>query len=254
MSQQQVPFGSFPTPITSELIASKTIRLSAVHVAEGGVYWNETRPVEGGRGVVVFHDGEKSADLFPAPWNARSTVHEYGGGEYCVDGGDVYFCNFSNQAIHRVQSIIEEPKRLTPESNYRYTDFVLTKTRSRKIICVREDHSGEGEAVNTLVAVSLADPSDVQVLVDGEDFYASTCLSPCGNKLAWLTWNHPAMPWDGTELWVRGVRCVLGPSQALSSRRLRTHNTPSPQPIASLPSFSSHKLRCTIHTHTLLGR
>ena len=201
---QIAPYGSWRSPITSELIVSRALGLGQVALDGGDVYWLETRPLEGGRSVVVrlTPDG-RCADVTPAPYNARTRVHEYGGGAFAVSKGEVLFANFADQRLYR-QKVGEEPEPLTPAGPFRYADGVFDERRGRTI-WVREDHTTpEREPANALVAVPLA-PGAQRVLVSGNDFYASPQLSPDGTRLAWLTWNHPNMPWDGCELWVAAV-------------------------------------------------
>jgi hypothetical protein len=134
----------------------------------------------------------------------RTRVHEYGGGAYAVAGSTVYFSNWQDQRLYR-QDPGEEPRPITPEAAFRYADGVIDHLRGR-LICVREDHMVEDrEAANTLVALDLDGEGEAQVLASGYDFYSSPRLSPDGTRLAWLAWNHPNMPWDGTELWVAGL-------------------------------------------------
>jgi dipeptidyl aminopeptidase/acylaminoacyl peptidase len=127
-------------------------------------------------------------------------VHEYGGGDFAVSAGTVVFANFADQRVY-IQSDGGEPKALTPPGELRYADLVIHPGCNR-LFCVREDHSVAGQTVNTLVSIELDQENSGRVLVSGNDFYSSLRLSPDGSRLAWLTWNHPAMPWDGTELWV----------------------------------------------------
>jgi dipeptidyl aminopeptidase/acylaminoacyl peptidase len=202
MAQTQfAPYGSWKSPITSALIVKGSIGVGQVELDGEDVYWIEMRPSEAGRSVIVRRtpDG-KTFDVTPRPFNARTRVHEYGGGDYLVVDETVYFSNFDDQRLYG-QSKDTQPEPLTPNTSMRYADPVLDSKR-RRLISVREDHSGEGEAVNTLVSISLEDGSQQRVLVSGNDFYSSPRLSPDGSRLAWLTWNHPNMPWDGTELWV----------------------------------------------------
>jgi len=195
------PYGSWKSPISSDLIVSSSIRLGAIAIDGGYVYWNEGRPTEGGRNVIMRYDSEGNyREMTPATLNARSLVHEYGGGEYLVDDGRIYFSNFSDRCIYRKVGG-GSCKPLTTETAYRYADFVWNRLYG-KLICVREDHTAGGEPINTLVAVNTSNGEDIQVLVKGADFYASPCLNSMGDKLAWISWNHPNMPWDGTELWV----------------------------------------------------
>ncbi len=142
-------------------------------------------------------DGSTS-DVNPPPFNARTRVHEYGGGDFVVHRGTVFFANFEDQRLYSV-SPGGEPEPLTSDVAHRYADMTVDAGRGR-LISVCEDHSAGGEPVNEIVGISLTDGAET-VLVSGNDFYSSPRLSPDGGSLAWLTWNHPNMPWDGTELW-----------------------------------------------------
>ena len=201
------PYGSWKSPITPALIVAGGIGLSQVALDGEDIYWIEQRPSEGGRNVIVkcAPDG-RTADVTPAPFNARTRVHEYGGGAFAVAEGVIYFSNFADQRLYR-QRPGAAPEPITPVIALRYADGVMDRRRNR-MICVREDHLlSDQDAVNTLVSVNLAgddaaEAAGGQVLVAGNDFYSSPRLSPDGSWLAWLTWNHPNMPWDGTELWV----------------------------------------------------
>ncbi|MBN1979064.1 MAG: S9 family peptidase [Anaerolineae bacterium] len=216
MPKQIAPYGSWKSPITTDLIVSKTIGLGQIALDGQDVYWSEGRPSEGGRNVIVRRtpDG-RTTDVTPPPFNARTRVHEYGGGAFFVFDGTVYFSNFADQRLYR-QDAGNEPQPVTPEIALRYADGVFDRQRA---ICVREDHTEPGrEAVNAIASIDL-ESGDSQVLASGHDFYASPRLSPDGAQLAWLAWNHPNMPWDGTELWIGELqpdgslghaRCVAG--------------------------------------------
>jgi dipeptidyl aminopeptidase/acylaminoacyl peptidase len=215
------PFGSWKSPITSDVIVAGSIRLGEIRLDGETIYWSEGRPTEGGRNVVVRRtpDG-KTTDVTPAaPFNVRTRVHEYGGGAYIVADQVVYFSNFADQRLYR-QQLDSAPEPITPEVNLRYADAVFDRQRQR-LICVREDHLRQAhEPTNSIVAVE-AQPEILnggQVLVSGSDFYASPRLSPDGSRLCWISWNHPNMPWDGTELWVAEVNAdgSLGKSQCLA--------------------------------------
>jgi dipeptidyl aminopeptidase/acylaminoacyl peptidase len=208
MGERQVaPYGSWKSPITSELIVRGSVGLTGPALDGADVYWTEVRPTEDGRSVVVRLEGDARRDLFPAPFNARTRVHEYGGGDYLVHGGTLYFSNFSDQRLYRVAPEEAQPRPLTPESQsrLRFADMTPDETR-RRLIAVREDHTAdEHEPANTLVALRLdmgAEENTGEVLASGYDFYSSPRVSPDGKYLAWLAWRHPNMPWDGTELWV----------------------------------------------------
>ncbi len=199
-------YGSWKSPIGSDLVASKTTRLGYLSLDGDRIYWIEVRPNEGGRCVIVrwTPDGNIS-DVTPSPFNARTLVHEYGGGMYSVNKGIIYFCNFDDQRIYR-QEPGAAPYPITPKADLRYADIIVDHQRSR-LICVQEDHRVPNrEARNTLVSINLKGNNESQILVSGNDFYSSPRLSPDGSRLAWLTWNHPNMPWDGTELWIGELR------------------------------------------------
>ncbi|HEX73653.1 MAG TPA: S9 family peptidase [Dehalococcoidia bacterium] len=201
-SPRMTPYGSWKSPITSEMIVAETVGLGQIAIDGEDIYWIETRPVEGGRYVIRHWSPDRQAvDVTPSPFNARTLVHEYGGGSFVVAGGTIYFSNFSDQRIYH-QTHVSQPRPITPEANLRYADGVIDRRRGR-IICVREDHTNaRGEVVNTLVSINLNGSDGCQVLVSGNDFYSSPKLSPDGSRLTWLTWNHPNMPWTQTELWV----------------------------------------------------
>ena len=196
------PYGSWKSPITSDLIVAESFGLGQVHLDGDDVYWVEMRPSEGGRNVVVRRTPNgRISDVTPPPFNVRTRVHEYGGGAFVVSEEVVYFSNFTDQRVYR-QKPGGEPRPITPEAPLRYADFVIDRRRLR-MVCVREDHTNAGEeAVNTLVSLDLEGGGAGGVLVSGNDFYSSPRVSPDGSRLTWLTWNHPNLPWDGTELWV----------------------------------------------------
>ena len=197
------PYGSWKSPITSDLIVEGSVGLGQTAFDGDDIYWIELRPKESGRNVIVKRSpGGANVDVTSPPFNARTRVHEYGGGEYLVSNGIVYFSNFSDQRLYK-QEGQGTPQSLTGAGDVRYADGTLDQARGR-IIYVREDHRNTGaEPVNSIATVNI-EPGDEfgSVLVEGNDFYSSPRLSPDGTQLAWLTWNHPNMPWDGCELWV----------------------------------------------------
>ena len=195
-------YGSWISPITSDLIVSETVRLGQVILGNESTYWTEGRPQEGGRNVIVCctADGQVN-DVTPEPFNVRSRIHEYGGGAFAVVDKTVYFSNYLDNQIYR-QGMGTRPVAITSGSGRRYADFAIDEKRNR-LICVVEDHSdlSQNEPVNSLMSLNLVDGM-TQIIAGGNDFYASPCISRDGSHLAWLTWNHPNMPWDSTELWV----------------------------------------------------
>ncbi|GCE04901.1 S9 family peptidase [Dictyobacter aurantiacus] len=210
-NKKVAPYGSWKSPVTTDLIVSETIRFGLTALDGDDIYWIEGRPSEGGRNVVVRRSPDGTLrDLVPQPFNARTRVHEYGGGDYVVHDGTLYFSNFSDQRLYRVTPG-SEPVALTPAIERRYADMVVDQRRQR-LVCVCEDHTNTGrEAVNMLVSIPLngdtndGSRDDLQILQAGNDFYAAPRLSPDGSQLCWLTWNHPNMPWDGCELWVANL-------------------------------------------------
>ena len=195
------PYGSWRSPITADLIVADTVDLPEVWLDGDDVYWCEGRPKEGGRFVVVKYGLDGPAeDVTPPSFNVRTRVHEYGGAAALVREGTVYFANFADQKLYR-QAFGESPQAIGQTAQCRYADAVFDGAR-RRLILVREDHRvSESQPVNAVAAVAIDGSSEV-VLVEGNDFYSNPRLSPDGRKLAWLTWNHPHMPWVTTELWV----------------------------------------------------
>jgi hypothetical protein len=192
------PYGSWKSPITSELIVGHIIMLSAPLLDGRDIYWCEGRPVEGGRVAIVRRTPAGGVhDVTPLPFNVRSRVHEYGGGAYTVQQGTVYFSNFADNKAYALASGAE-PRPIAVGGAHRYADFALDLRRKR-LICVREDHSTGGEPENTLVGVGLKGRAGRgKVLASGYDFYSSLRISTDGTRMAWLSWRHPNIPWDGT--------------------------------------------------------
>jgi len=199
-------YGSWRSPITSDLIVAATIGLGQIIVDGEDIYWTESRPQEQGRNTISRRtsDGLVFDNIVPNPFNVRTRVHEYGGGDFTVNNGTIYFANFADQRIYRGLDKLFYP--LTPETKHRYADLTVDEQRNR-LICVCEDHTRtDREATNSIVSIDLSGElgriTEPRGLIAGNHFYASPRLSPDGTQLAWLTWNHPNMPWDGTELWV----------------------------------------------------
>jgi dipeptidyl aminopeptidase/acylaminoacyl peptidase len=199
--------GSWKSPITSDVVASGTIGLDGqIEIEDNQIYWVEMRPTEAGRYVVVSRSIEGQVfDITPVPYNVRTRVHEYGGGAFIIDNGTAYFSNFADQRLYRQQPG-SGPEPVTPQGDIRYADGVIDH-RHKRIICVCEDHTrNDKEPENSLAGISINGTDPVQKLVSGNDFYSSPRVSPDGSHLAWLTWNHPNMPWDYTELWIGEIK------------------------------------------------
>jgi dipeptidyl aminopeptidase/acylaminoacyl peptidase len=207
------PYGSWKSPITSDLIVAQSVALAEVRLDGEYIYWLEGRPQEQGRLVLVRADwrGGNVTDITPKPYSARTRVHEYGGGSWAVSRGIVYFSNFSDGRLYRQGEAASHPEPLTPapptrERQWRFADGVIDHRR-RRWIGVREDHTVEGEPINTIVAVDLdqAQPEPGRILIGGHDFFAAPRLSPDGHWLVWLAWDHPNMPWNGTVLYLAAL-------------------------------------------------
>jgi dipeptidyl aminopeptidase/acylaminoacyl peptidase len=200
------PYGSWSSPITTDLVASEgAVTFGWVDIDAEGVYWSESRPQEKGRSVLVFrpHGGEP-VDVVPADFNVRSRVHEYGGGAWFRDGSVVYCSNFDDSRLYRVESPGADPTPITPEPSapnaLRYADGRVFAD-GRLIVCVREAH-GDGEPKNELVVLPTDGSSEPRVVAAGRDFYAAPRPSPDEDRIAWLAWDHPHMPFEGTDLCV----------------------------------------------------
>ena len=193
------PFGSWESPVSAADTVAGIVRFSEIQYDAGTLYWVEGRPSEGGRNALVRRrpDGVIE-DVLPESTNVRTMVHEYGGGSYLVDGGVVHYAEFTDQRLYRHEGDSSLPLTEEPPSPraVRYADVISGPEGA--VICVRETHSEEGEAINELVTISASGTQEV--VASGSDFYSSPRLSPDGARLAWIEWNHPNMPWDGTRL------------------------------------------------------
>jgi dipeptidyl aminopeptidase/acylaminoacyl peptidase len=200
------PYASWRSPISSDLIVAQSIGLAEVRIDRGQVYWLEMRPQERGRYVIV----SEGRDVVPAPYNVRTRVHEYGGGAWTVSNGVLYFSNDADRRLYRLERGASEPVAITPEGPWRYADGIVD-TKGRWI-GVREDHSAAGrEPVNAIVRI---DGGRAEVLASGHDFYSSPRLSPDG-RLAYLAWDHPRMPWDGTTLYLDHREVAGSPEESI---------------------------------------
>jgi dipeptidyl aminopeptidase/acylaminoacyl peptidase len=200
------PYGSWASPITTDLVATEGgVSFAYLDISDEGVYWTESRPEEEGRSALVFrpHGGEP-VDIVPFEFNVRTRVHEYGGGAWFRHGRTVFCSSFDDSRLYRIDKPGAEPKPITPESPephaLRYADGRVFAD-GRLIVCVREQH-GEGEPVNELVVLPTDGSAEPRVIAAGRDFYAAPRPSPDGASLAWLAWDHPRMPFEGTDLCV----------------------------------------------------
>ena len=203
-------YGSWKSPVTSDMIVRESVQIEQIVVDGATIYWSERHANEAGRTAILCRTTDGRVTTITPPFidqqkpyfNVRTRVHEYGGGAFTVAGGVIYFSNFLDQRLYRQESGLE-PVPITGEVQMFYADGVIDGS-GKRIYCIREDHSGNGEAVNTLICLDLTNGS-ATVIASGNDFYSSPRLNHSGTKLAWTTWNHPHMPWDQTELWVATV-------------------------------------------------
>ncbi len=216
MTKQTLPYGSWPSTITSQLLTQGMSHLNEPQLSGENCYWLESRPEEKGRTIVMCQraDGSLQANgshynITPDSVNVRTRAHEYGGGSYHIHKDTVYYIDDSDQRIYQLpingkNDNISSPKPLTPEGNYRYADFCIDEER-QQLICVCEIHKDNGnEPENCIISVQLDGSSTTafSVLVFGNDFYSNPRVSPDGNYISWLTWQHPNMPWDNSECWI----------------------------------------------------
>ncbi|GAB4236973.1 MAG: S9 family peptidase [Chlamydiales bacterium] len=201
---QTAPYGSWKSPITSQMLVEGALRLGFFDLDGDIPYWTEGRPQEKGRtALMTLRDGE-SVEVLPQTANVRTTVHEYGGKAFKVHHGVIYYSEFTDQRIYVKHLHKDDVRPITPEGPFRYADFEIDSP-GRYLYCVREAHREEKEPLNTIVRIDLQHPSEGEVLFDRADFCSNPRLSRDGKRLAWVAWNHPNMPWDGTELWVADV-------------------------------------------------
>lgn len=221
-----VPYGSWRSAIDIDAVIAAGVYLASPWIDGDDVYWLEGRPSEGGRRTLLRRGADGVVrELTPAPFNVRTRVHEYGGGDYTVAGGIVVASSFPDGRLVRLdRDGVAAPVPLTPDGPWRYADLRLDLAR-RRIVCVREDHSASSlRPVNELVDIPLDrgpdDPLDGpgaagRVLVSGPDFVAAPRLSTDGTRMAWLAWNDPDMPWDRTAL----LTAEVAPDGSLTGTR-----------------------------------
>ncbi|MEU8895839.1 prolyl oligopeptidase family serine peptidase [Nocardia sp. NPDC048505] len=231
MTITELPFGSWPTAITSDSVVSAAVRLGEVRVDGPDVYWSEGRPSEGGRTQIVRRTPDGTCtDLLPEGMNARTAVHEYGGAAWWIRDGVLFVVDWDDQRLYRIEPG-GEPVALTPEPAVprgdRYADGAFGPGGT--VVAVREHHPVGGRGAvdvrNEIVRLSADCPGQPEVLLSGPDFVAAPRLSPDGAQLAVITWDHPSMPWDDTVLRVRdlatGADTVVagGPGESVQEPR-----------------------------------
>lgn len=206
--KQIYPYGQWPSPITAEMLTQQSAKLSEVRSCGESVFWLESRPAEKGRNALVQLSTEgKSSDVLPAPHSVRTRAHEYGGASYLVTAERIFCVLDADQRIYIIDRNTQALRPLSPEGNFRYADFSWDEKRQR-LICVREDHSNTDHATkieerSEIIAIDLN--GNVTILVSGADFYSNPRLNPTFDKVSYLCWSHPQMPWDGTECYCADI-------------------------------------------------
>ncbi|TFV63219.1 UNVERIFIED_ORG: S9 family peptidase [Bacillus sp. AZ43] len=203
-----LPHGSWPTAITSEFVVRAAAVLGEVVVDGEEVWWSESRPAEGGRSVIVRRSADGTvSDALPAPWNARTRVHEYGGAAWTVSRGTLWFTEFTDQRLYRLDAGSDTPVAVTPEpavpAGVRHADLRVLPDGG--VLAVRETHPASGGAADVVDELVRIHDDGTELLVSGPDFVSDPRPSPEGDALAWLQWDHPSMPWDAARLVVRGA-------------------------------------------------
>ncbi|MCG2585095.1 prolyl oligopeptidase family serine peptidase [Massilia sp. TS11] len=205
--------GAWPAAISAAMVAAGAIPLSAASLDGADLLWLEGRAQEGGRTTLLRRRAGHTEELTPAPFNVRSRVHEYGGGAYVAQGGRVWFSHGADNRLYLIEPGAAPRPVSAPDSARRFADLVRDAQRSR-LIAICEDHGAPGPCQNRIVAIG--DDGRETTLVEGHDFFSSARLSPDGRQLAWLSWDHPRMPWEGSELWLAEVK----PDGSLGAPRL----------------------------------
>jgi dipeptidyl aminopeptidase/acylaminoacyl peptidase len=200
-----LPYGSWPSPISVEMAVGSARGLSESRPDGPDLYVLESRPEEAGRVVLLRRTPDGAfADMAPG-LNVRTRVHEYGGGAYAVRDGVIVLSEFDDNRLLLKRTPDAALEVLVADPALRFADMAIDVARSRVIAVLEDQHESAIEARNLLVAVSFAD-GVLSELASGHDFYSDPVLSPDGSRLAWLSWDFPQMPWDGTDLWVADIQ------------------------------------------------
>ena len=201
------PYGTWPSPLDAAGVARGARRFGRLQAAGDWLYWTEGRPEERGRQTIMRAgpNGEPE-EILPQPFSARSRVHEYGGGEFLAAGEDIYFVNDADQDVYSLR-VGQAPRRLTRSANTRFADFALDAKRERLIAVAERQARRAAHPQNLLVAVALAGPmrGQVSALATGHDFFSDPRVARDGNRLAFVAWNLPDMPWDQSVLHVADI-------------------------------------------------
>ncbi len=224
VSPKAMPYGSWPSPITAHTVAADAIQFNDIQIAEETLFWLEGRPVEGGRNALMsWNERQGEKELLPKEYNVRTRVHEYGGGALLIGASGIYFINDHDQQIHCLQPN-GTIRKITSVEKGRFADGCEHPSKP-SLFYVMEEHGDQ--VINSIVQVDR-DSGEIKLLASGHDFYSSPRLSPDGRLLAYITWDHPNMPWDGTELWTLDLQSgehrliAGGPSESIANPQWST--------------------------------
>lgn len=230
-------YGSWKSPITAEEVVKGSVRLSCLSSEGNELIWSEGRPEESGRYVIVSERNGNKVDLIPQGFNVRTRVHEYGGKCHAIHEDMIYFVDFQNQHLYCMKRG-EKPEVLIGEKGKRFADFVVSPN-GRYLYSVMEDHSNPENVKNSIVCVDIVHQT-IRPIAEGYDFYAEPRLSPNGQNIAWIAWNHPDMSWDNTDLFT----ATVSEDGSVSS----TTKIPNQEDVSALnPIFSPDNVLYYVH-------
>jgi dipeptidyl aminopeptidase/acylaminoacyl peptidase len=191
------PYGSWKSPISAKSLVQNSLRLGQIQISNDLIYWTEGRPAEKGRTALMAWSGVETHQTTPAEYDVRTRAHEYGGGAFLADGDGVFFINNVDQQIYQLREN-DAPRQITRNPEYRFADIIKDEQRGI-LYAVGENHGDPKNILNSLLKISIS-TGELQVIAHGHDFYSNPQLNPDGDQLLFLTWDHPNMPWDGSQL------------------------------------------------------
>ncbi|WP_421669012.1 prolyl oligopeptidase family serine peptidase [Shewanella indica] len=193
-------YGSWVSPLGAAEVYGSASAIGELQSVGDAIYFSESSPAEGGKVGIkrLEKDGSITSVVAPA-FGIGSRVHEYGGGDFLGIGQSLFVTKGQDQLFYRIAPN-QEALALTPNGT-RHGECISYPKGSR-IICVREDHRQPGEPKASLVTINLNFSGEGDIFVDGHDFISSPAINADNTQLAWITWEHPNMPWDNTQLWL----------------------------------------------------
>lgn len=194
-------YGSWVSPISAEMVSSKSIRFTGLDLSEDVVYWSEQRPCEKGRVTLLKNNNQKILEILNAKYSARTRVHEYGGVPLFAFGDLVFFIADHDQGIYQVQEN-KKPIKIFAHKKCKFADVFFDK-HSERLFAVKEELKKD-KTLNSIVAINLSTHKE-EVIAEGCDFYSNPRVSPDGKFLSYVCWDHPNMPWDKTTLMLHPI-------------------------------------------------